>query len=76
MQAAGIGDDRLPWHQVQVIGVGQHHLGTGVLQLRDRHPLDRGRRADGHEAGGLHAAVWCVKTAAAGPAVAGAGRDL
>ena len=65
--------DLLAGLQVQVEGVGEHHLGPGFGQLGGADALHRGQGAHRHEAGGVHRAVRGVEAAAAGAGAAAAG---
>ena len=76
MQATAIGNDLLAGLQVQVKGVGEHHLRAGGLQLRGGDPLHRCQRSHGHEARCRDDAVGGVKAAAARSGACAAGRDL
>ena len=73
MQPARISHDLLAGLQVQVVGVGQHHLGPRIAQLGCGDTLHRGQGANGHEArrgdramGGLEAAAACPGAGASG----------
>ena len=76
MQAAGIGHDPLPGLQVQVVGVGEHHLGARIGQLAGGHALHGGQGAHRHEPRRGDRAMGRVKATAAGPCAAAAGGDV
>ena len=76
MQSTAIGDDLFTGLQVQMKGVGEHHLRAGGLQLRWGDPLHRCQRSHGHEARCGDDAVGGVKAAAARFGARAAGRDL
>ncbi len=76
MQAAAVGHDLFAGLQVQVKGVGEHHLGAGGLELGGRHTLHRGQGAHRHEPRCVHHPMGGVKATAAGAGVRAVGRDL
>ena len=76
MQATAGGNDVLAGLQVQVIRVGQHHLGPGARQLLGADALDGCQGADGHEPWCFHRPVGRVKGAAAGCSVGTTGADV
>ena len=76
VQSTGCRHDLFAGLQMQVIGVGEHHLSPGAGQLLDADPLDGGQGAHGHESGRLHRSMGCVKAAAAGSGVGAMGADL
>ena len=61
---------------MEVIGVGEHHLGAGVPQLGRRNAFHRGQGAHGHEPRCGDIAMGGVKAAAAGPGAAALRRDV
>ena len=76
MQAATSGNDLFAGLQVQVIGVGEHHLGAGARQLFGADAFDSGQGADGHESRGLHGPMGGMEGAAAGSRVGTTGADV
>ena len=60
-----------PGPQVEVIRVGQHHLGADGTQRGRRDGFDGGLGADRHETGGEDLAVRGLQAAGAGPAAGG-----
>ena len=72
VQAAELRDDLLARAQVQVVGVGEHHLGAERAQRRRRDAAHRRARADGHEGRRLHLAVGRLEDPGAGARARGA----
>ena len=61
---------------MEVICVGQHHLGSRLGQLLGADPLHSGQGADRHEPRGLHRPMRCVKASAASLCMGALGTDL
>ena len=61
---------------MQVIGVGQHHLGAGLCQLGGGHPFHGAQRAHGHEPRRHHGTVRCVEASTTSARVAASGLNL
>jgi hypothetical protein len=76
VQASSLSDDFFAWLKMEVIGVGQHHLGSRVGQLFGADPLHSGQGADRHEPRGLYRPMRCVKASAASLCMGALGTDL
>lgn len=58
MHASGPTDERRAGAQMQMVGVGQNHLGAKTLEITMGHRLDRAPRPNRRERGGLYQTVW------------------
>jgi hypothetical protein len=75
VQPAHLLDECLAWAERQVIGVREHHLGTGRTHLRGRHRAHGALGADDHEGRRMHVAVRRGEGSGARGAVACLGRE-
>ena len=76
VETAGLGHDILAGLQMEMVGVGQDHLGPRVLELSGGEGLDVGEGADGHESRRLDGAVVRNEDTRAGVGVAALGLAL
>ena len=76
MQASSLFHQPLTGLQVQVVGVGEDDLCTGIVNLRRGHRLESSVSTDRHENRCLYNTMRCCHTASAGAAFLVSGKQF